>query len=77
MLLESSRSITGDNQALIVIDNVISSSTIFQQLPPEVIESVNVIKGQQGAALYSPLGGNGVIVVTTKKEQNLISYNSI
>lgn len=70
IVLRGARSITSDNQALIVIDNVISSSSIFQQLPPDAIESVNVIKGLQGAALYGSQGVNGVIVVTTKKGSN-------
>lgn len=67
IVLRGVKSITGDNQALVVIDNVISSATILQQLPPESIESINVIKGLQGAALYGAQGVNGVIVVTTKK----------
>lgn len=61
------RSISGNNEALVVIDGAISTLSIFQQLPPEVVESVNVIKGQQGSALYGERGSNGVIVVTTKK----------
>lgn len=61
------RSISGNNQALVVIDGAISTLSIFQQLPPEVVESVNVIKGQQGSALYGEKGSNGVIVVTTRK----------
>lgn len=65
--LRGQRSITGDNGALIVIDGAPSTATIFQQLPPEVIESVNVFKGQQGSALYGERGSNGVIVVTTRK----------
>jgi outer membrane cobalamin receptor len=48
---------------LVVIDNAISSS-VLQQLPPELIASVNVI-GMQGAALYGEQGVNGVIIVTT------------
>ncbi len=65
--IRGARSISGNNQALIVIDGAISTLSIFQQLPPEVVESVNVIKGQQGSALYGERGSNGVIVVTTKK----------
>lgn len=67
IILRGRRSITSNNEALIVIDNVISTASIFSQLTPDVIESVNIIKGAQGAALYGSDGVNGVIVVTTKK----------
>lgn len=65
--LRSVTSLTGDNSALIVIDNVISNATVLQNLSPELIESTNVIKGAQGAALYGPQGASGVIIVTTKR----------
>jgi TonB-linked SusC/RagA family outer membrane protein len=67
IVLRGNRSITGNNQALVVIDNAVSTANILGQLPPDVIESVNVIKGSQGAALYGEQGVNGVIIVTTKK----------
>ncbi len=70
IVLRGNRTITGDNQALIVIDGAISNSTVLGQLPPEVIENVNIIKGAQGAALYGAQGVNGVIIVTTKKGTN-------
>lgn len=66
IVLRGRRSITGNNQALVVIDNVISTASVLQQLPPDLIENVNVIKGAQGAALYGADGVNGVIIVTTK-----------
>ena len=66
IVINGPKSLTGNQEALIVIDNVISSATVFQSLPPEVIESVNVIKGQQGSVLYGQDGANGVIIVTTK-----------
>ncbi|MCK8141526.1 SusC/RagA family TonB-linked outer membrane protein [Flavobacterium sp. I-SCBP12n] len=77
IVLRGSRSITGNNEALIVIDNAISTSAALQQLPPELIESVNVIKGMQGAALYGEQGVNGVILVTTVKgkEKGRITVN--
>ena len=75
-----SRSITGSNEALIVIDNAISTAAVLQQLPPETIESVNAVKGPQGAALYGEQGANGVLIVTTKKgtksEKLSVSVNS-
>ncbi|WP_047545294.1 SusC/RagA family TonB-linked outer membrane protein [Psychroserpens sp. Hel_I_66] len=67
ILLRGTRSLSGSNSALVVIDNVISSATILSDLDPEIIESINVIKGPNGAALYGSRGGNGVIIVTTKK----------
>ncbi|WP_407404410.1 SusC/RagA family TonB-linked outer membrane protein [Chryseobacterium sp.] len=61
------RSLTGNNNALVVIDNVISSAEALQQLAPELIESMNILKGSQAAALYGSDGVNGVVLVTTKK----------
>lgn len=65
--LRGMRTISGKNEALIIIDNAISTTSVFQSLPPDIIESVNVIKGAQGAALYGSDGVNGVIIVTTKR----------
>lgn len=67
VLLRGPRSISGYNQALVVIDGVISTLDILQNIPPEIIDNMNIIKGMQGAALYGERGSNGVIVVTTKR----------
>ena len=44
IVLRGAKSVTGSNQALVVIDNSISTAAILNALPPEAIESVNVIK---------------------------------
>ncbi|MBW7675898.1 SusC/RagA family TonB-linked outer membrane protein [Chryseobacterium chendengshani] len=67
VVLRGPRSISGDNQALVVIDGVISTLDILQNIPSEIIDNMNIIKGMQGAALYGERGSNGVIVVTTKR----------
>ena len=67
VVLRGPRSISGNNEALVVIDGVISTLGILQNLPPEIIDNMNVIKGQQGAALYGERGSNGAIIVTTKR----------
>lgn len=41
----------------------------IQDLNPEDIEEVHVLKSQAAAALYGSRGANGVIMVTTKKAQ--------
>ena len=65
--LRGSRSFSGNNGALIVIDGVLSNASLLNALDPETIESTNIIKGASGSALYGYQGANGVIVVTTKK----------
>ena len=67
IVLRGNRSITGNNQALVVIDGVISSANVLTQLPADVIESINVLKGAEGAALYGEQGVNGVLIITTIK----------
>lgn len=67
IVLRGNRSVSNNNQTLVVIDNVISDARTLQALPPNVIEYTNVIKGAQGAALYGDQGANGVIIVLTKK----------
>ena len=75
IVINGPRSITGNNQALIVIDGKVSNATIFGQIPPEAIKEVNVLKGAQGTALYGSDGTNGVILVTTK--QGMGDYTEI
>lgn len=75
IVLRGNRSLTGNNSALVVIDNQISTSSVLSQIPPDLIKSVNVIKGQQGRALYGEQGTNGVIVVTTKQMGDHTSIN--
>lgn len=65
--LRGFRSISGNNEALIVINGVVSTAGAFTELNPEIIESINIMKGASGAALYGSQGSNGVIIVTTKK----------
>lgn len=67
IILRGNRSLTGDNQPLVVIDGAISTISILKAISPNNIENINVIKGAQGSALYGSQGNNGVIVVSTKK----------
>ena len=80
IVLRGNRSLTGSNEALIVIDGAISSANTLANLSPEIIASTNVIKGAGGSALYGSQGANGVIIVTTKRgtsdEKIKIDFNS-
>jgi TonB-linked SusC/RagA family outer membrane protein len=67
IVLRGERSILGNNQALIVIDNVPVSASYLNSLNPDDVESVSVLKGANAAALYGSDGANGVIIITSKK----------
>jgi len=78
--IRSMLSFTGNTEALVVIDNVISTADILASIPSDIIENVTVLKGAQGAALYGSQGKQGVVLVTTKKgsknEALTVSFNS-
>ncbi|WP_304404341.1 SusC/RagA family TonB-linked outer membrane protein [Algibacter lectus] len=54
----------GNNSPLILIDGIPSGS--FQQLAPQDIESLSVLK-DGAAAIYGTRAANGVILITTKR----------
>ncbi|GAB3171958.1 SusC/RagA family TonB-linked outer membrane protein [Telluribacter humicola] len=81
--LRGNRSISGNNNALFVVDGVPIDNTVQGQvgsdfggingsdgaanINPDDIESMNVLKGAAAAALYGSRAANGVIMITTKK----------
>lgn len=96
IILRGENNITGDNEALIVVDGVVINQgsgrrnaiggesaygTSSDNMPadygsglndinPEDIESVTVLKGPGAAALYGERGMNGAIIITTKSGAN-------
>ena len=73
----NSMDIRGLGEPLIVIDGVPRSTEDFQRLNPNDIENVSVLK-DASAAIYGVRGGNGVVLVTTKKGtegKTAVQYN--
>lgn len=92
IILRGENNLTGDNEALIVVDGVVINNssgrrsanksdqvyaTNSDNLPadygssmndinPQDIESVSVLKGPAAAALYGQRAANGAIIITTK-----------
>ena len=54
-----------NNEPLIVVDGIIGAS--LQNVDPNDIESIDVLKDASASAIYGTRGGAGVIAVTTKK----------
>ncbi len=67
LILRGQRSITGNNQALLVLDNVIVPNDVLGNLNPEDVEDIVVLNGAGAAALYGSQASNGAVIVTTKK----------
>jgi len=67
IVLRGIRSLTGNNQPLLVVDGSPISLGFINSINPNDVESVNILKGANAASLYGPEGVNGVIVVNTKK----------
>lgn len=92
IILRGESNLTGDNEALIVVDGIVlnqssgtrsanASDNIYgtgsdnmpadygtgiDDINPEDIESVTVLKGPGAAALYGQRGAHGAVIITTK-----------
>ena len=70
----------GNTTPLVVIDNIqYENLAAFNNLAPQDIASITVLKDASASAIYGARGANGVIVVTTKRGQEndfKISYNN-
>jgi TonB-linked SusC/RagA family outer membrane protein len=92
IILRGENNLTGDNEALIVVDGVVinqgsgrrsaNSSDVaygtasdnmpadygsgIDDINPEDVENVTVLKGPGASALYGQRGANGAIIITTK-----------
>jgi TonB-linked SusC/RagA family outer membrane protein len=65
--LRGNRSILGNNQALLVVDDIQLPITYLSILNPDDVANVSVLKGASASALYGSAASNGVIIVTTKR----------
>jgi TonB-linked SusC/RagA family outer membrane protein len=73
LVLRGQRSLTGNNQALVVLDNIIVPSSMLGNINPEDVESLVVLNGSGAAALYGSQASNGALIITTKKGKKGIS----
>lgn len=61
------RSISAQNSPLYVVDGMIIQNGGIDNINPQDIESIEVLKDASSTAVYGSRGANGVILVTTKK----------
>jgi len=65
--LRGIRSLTGNNQPMLVLDGVPLSLGFLNSINPNDIADVTILKSSSATAIYGPDGVNGAIVVTTKR----------
>ncbi|HEY0612082.1 MAG TPA: alpha-2-macroglobulin family protein, partial [Chitinophaga sp.] len=66
IVLRGSRSLSGDNMPLIIVDGIPVGKGEINISPDEVL-SITVLKDASATALYGSRGAYGVIVITTKQ----------
>jgi len=64
--IRGTRSLTADNNPLIVLDGIPFSGSI-SDISPDDIKSVDILKDASATAIYGSRGANGVILITTNK----------
>ncbi len=65
--LRGIRSLTGNNQPMLVVDGVPVALSFISSLNPNDIDNVTILKSSSSTAIYGPDGVNGAIVITTKR----------
>lgn len=75
--IRGSNSISANTDPLYVVDGVIFFGST-NDINPQDIESIEVLKDASAVAIYGTRGSNGVILITTKKGKSgkpVVSYN--
>ncbi|NLU39664.1 MAG: TonB-dependent receptor [Bacteroidales bacterium] len=65
----------GDNEPLYIVDGLPTNGYGIDYLNSTDIESVEVLKDAASAAIYGARGGNGVVLITTKKGKKGDKFN--
>jgi TonB-dependent SusC/RagA subfamily outer membrane receptor len=65
--IRGERSINGSNDPLIVLDGIPFEGGNLNDINPDDVASVDILKDASATAIYGSRGSNGVILVTTKR----------
>ncbi|TLP71088.1 TonB-dependent receptor [Maribacter sp. ACAM166] len=66
ILIRGQNSLSGDNNPLVVLDGIIFNGSL-NDINPQDIATIDILKDASSAAIYGSRAANGVILVTSKK----------
>jgi TonB-dependent starch-binding outer membrane protein SusC len=75
--IRGNRSMTGNNDPLIVVDGMAYGGSV-NDISPDNVASIDILKDASASAIYGSRGANGVIIISTKRGMNqraTTSYN--
>jgi TonB-linked SusC/RagA family outer membrane protein len=64
--IRGNRSITGNNDPLIVVDGMVYGGSV-NDIAPDNVANIDILKDASATAIYGSRGSNGVIIITTKR----------
>lgn len=76
--IRGERTINGSNDPLIILDGIPFEGGNLNDINPDEVASVDILKDASATAIYGSRGSNGVILITTKKGklgEAKLSYN--
>ena len=76
IILRGNRSILGNNQPLVVVDDIPVPVNFMRTINPNDVENITVLKGASASALYGSDASNGVIIISTKKGTRNTGYSA-
>lgn len=71
------RGFDGKKNPLVIVDGKKITHDEFQEIKPENIESVSVLKNKSAVDVYGEEGKDGVILITTKKKPIIRSNDNV
>ena len=75
--IRGERSLSGNNNPLIVVDGMVYGGSV-NDINPDNIASLDILKDASATAIYGSRGSNGVIIITTKRgsvQKTTTTYN--
>lgn len=67
IIIRGTSSVSNNSSPLYIVDGEVVSGNVTKEMSSDGIASINVLNEASGTVIYGNRGGNGVIVITTKK----------